>query len=122
MGQALHDQAGRLPELDSELPERRLSDRILAAFTHAYGCGAKDVAMALLDALECAEAAGRQGRPERRRSNALMQADRWVAFVDARDAYNQICNRKPCKSATAEKALARMKAAYMHWSEAVPAS
>ena len=122
MAQIARATTQRLQRLDGDLPGRRLTDRILEAFTHAYGAGAKDVAKALLNALERAETAGRDGRPERRRGNALMQADRWVSFVDARDSYNRICGEKPCNTTQAEKALAQMKAAYMHWSESVPAS
>ena len=121
MAQAASVSLERSPAPFRDLRGRRLTDRILEAFTHAYGSGAKEVAKELLNALERAEEAGREGRPERRGGNAMLQADRWVAFVDARDAYNRICDEKPCDTGSAEKALDQMKAAYRHWSEAVPA-
>lgn len=99
---------------------RRLTDRILEAFTHAYGQGAKDVALALLNALERAENGGRDCRIERRGANSLTQADLWVVFVDARDAYNRIATDETPDPARVERALARMKTAYRHWSDATP--
>ena len=105
---------------ESAIAGRRLTDRILEAFNHAYGLGAKEVAKALLNALECAETGGRDCRIERRVGNSLMQADLWVAFVDARDAYNRIAADEAPDSESVSRALSRMKTAYMHWSDAVP--
>ena len=104
----------------SAIAGRRLTDRILEAFTHAYGQGAKDVALALLNALERAETGGRDCRIERRGANSLTQADLWVVFVDARDAYNRIASDEIPDEAGVERALARMKTAYRHWSDAAP--
>src|SRR5690606_5061814 len=74
-----------LPEFD-----RRLTDKILAAFNHAYAVGEVEVARRLHTVLALAEGHER-GRVlaasgmERRGNGALAQADLWVAYVEARN-------------------------------------
>ena len=67
--------------------DRRLSDKILAAFAHAYEAGERGVAERLRRALEEAEQSAAAAHPERRASTALISADLLIDFVDARNAY-----------------------------------
>lgn len=95
---------------------RRLSDRVLQAFTHAYAMGAKDVAHDLRAILARMEAETPAGR---RNGNSLDQAALWTAFVDARDAY-QAASRAATASAAGETEAAfdAMQDAYRRWSAA----
>ena len=108
--------------MESPARDRRLTDQILSAFNHAYGMGAVEVADVLRTALEKAEAMGQGGRRERRSHSILDLADLWVAFVDARDAYNAICADGTVEKDRAEEALTKMKEAYMVWSDALTAA
>ncbi len=92
---------------------RRLSDKILAAFNHAYAAGEHKIADMLRGVLVANE--GGNGVPADRRggSDPLGQAENWVAFVEARNHYNQLCETRPGDDADA--ALAAMKDAYQRW-------
>lgn len=93
---------------------RRLTDILLAAFNHAYAVGERDIADKLRDMLE--ELDGRRyNGTERRRSDALSQAELWVAFVEARDRYRKLCDEKPDHTKTLS-ALEAMKESYRRWS------
>lgn len=96
--------------------DRRLSDKVLAAFNHAYASGATKAATRLKAVLAEVEAAERRAH-DRRRSSAVAQADHWVVFVEARNAYNALADDKATKPAQLEAALERMKEAYRAWSE-----
>lgn len=98
--------------------DRRLADKIFAAFAHAYEARAFAAAAILRRALEETERAGRAGPGERRRSSALRQADLWVAFVDAREAYRCASARTPGDPEEVEQARRDMFEAYRRWSEA----
>ncbi len=87
--------------------DRHLSDRILAAFGHAYAEGALGVAAVLRRALEEAE-----GAPH----GALVQADLWVAFVDSRDAFRRASAAQTPDPEALEWARAEMMDAYKRWS------
>lgn len=93
--------------------DRRLSDKILAAFGHAYAEGALGVAAVLRRALEEAEGAL---TAERRAGVALVQADLWVAFVDSRDAFRRASAARTPDSEALEQARAEMMDAYKRWS------
>ncbi len=100
--------------------DRRLSDKILAAFGHAYAEGALGVAAVLRRALE--EAQGTfHGAPAERRAHsgyvrALVQADLWVAFVDSRDAFRRASAAQAPDLEALEQARAEMMDAYKAWS------
>ncbi len=100
--------------------DRRLSDKILAAFGHAYAEGALGVAAVLRRALE--EAQGTlYGAPAERRAHsgyvrALVQADLWVAFVDSRDAFRRASAAQAPDLEALEQARAEMMDAYKAWS------
>lgn len=96
---------------------RRLSDKILAAFNHAYGIGEVEVAQALRRALALTE----EERPavERRGSySPVAHAELWVAFVEARETYKTVMARPGARPAEMDAALDRMKDAYRAWTEA----
>jgi len=96
---------------------RRLSDKILAAFNHAYGIGEVEVAQALKRALSLTE--DTRPRVERRGAySAVAHADLWVAFVEARESYKTVISRSAARPAEMDDALAAMKDAYRAWSEA----
>ncbi len=109
------------PGLDNPhgVPEysRRLTDKILAAFNHAYSLGETEIAAALRDALEAAERRTPKGlQSERRGATAVQQADLWAAFVDARDAYNRQCDQSPMDAEAVKAAYAGMERAFRAWS------
>jgi hypothetical protein len=97
--------------------DRRLTDKILAAFNHAYATGAVQTANHLKAVLAEVEDKER-ARYARRNATALSQADLWIAFVEARNRYNSLCETGDGAAGT-EKALDAMKDAYRAWSEGV---
>lgn len=97
--------------------DRRLTDKILAAFNHAYATGAVQTANHLKAVLAEVEEKERS-RYARRNATALSQADLWIAFVEARNRYNSV-SENGSESPAAEKALEAMKDAYRAWSESV---
>ena len=97
--------------------DRRLSDKILAAFAHAYEVGELSVASSLRRALEQAESSGRETSAERRLSDTLYQADLLVEFVDARAAYKRANERKPADPEEVDLATREMIEAYRRWSD-----
>lgn len=95
--------------------KRRLSDKILAAFNHAYSVGEHDVAKTLKQALEANEAQSGEFREMRHSYDPLGEADLWVRFVEARNAYRVACNGDD-KEVTVAESLEAMKEAYRVWS------
>jgi hypothetical protein len=108
------------PDLMSDLgaPEfnRRLSDKILAAFNHAYSVGECAVAAKLRAILVECQAQRGPSPADRRASRAVTQADRWVEFVQARDAYRTTRQQPGADPATVAGSLDAMKEAYRRWS------
>ena len=94
---------------------RRLTDILLAAFNHAYAVGERDIADKLRGLLEELDSRRYNGGEDRRRSDALSQAELWVAFVEARDRYRKLCDEKPDHNKTVS-ALEAMKESYRRWS------
>lgn len=95
---------------------RRLSDKVLAAFNHAYAVGEVEIAEGLRSVLAKTEAKRPRG-DKRTRYDALSHADLWVGFVEARNAYRSLNDAKTSDPADVEDALAAMKNAYRAWSE-----
>ena len=95
---------------------RRLSDKILSAFNHAYAVGEFEVANLLRGALIAGEAKKGTLVDQRRRHDPLYQADLWVAFVEARNDYRGLCESQNHDVPTADAALSAMKDAYRRWS------
>ncbi len=89
---------------------RRLSDKVLAAFNHAYAQGRAEVADLLLQSLnQC-----RQIEGEARTGAALEKARLWMLFVQARDRYAEL--RKKGGAGAAEAARL-MTEAYRRWAD-----
>ena len=97
--------------------DRRLSDKILAAFAHAYEVGELGIAATLRRALEESELRGCETHPERRHSDMLQQADLLVEFVDARAAYKRANERTPSDPEEVDLATREMIDAYRRWSD-----
>ncbi len=116
-------QVDALP-LDSEIivsigtpkHDRRLSDKILAAFSHATAEDAPAVAALLRRALEEAERELEGSEHPRRLGGALVQADLWVEFVEARDSFRRAFDAKAPDPQELERARTEMMAAYKRWS------
>jgi hypothetical protein len=98
--------------------DRRLSDKVLAAFTHAYAVGERRVAEQLHEILVELVGIERAEHPERRLGCPLHRADLWIAFVDARDRYRAACQARAASPDASAAALAAMKASYQRWSAA----
>lgn len=97
---------------------RRLGDKILAAFNHAYATGELEIARSLRQALTASEASDRGRGHERRGASLLRHADLWVCFVEARNSYNRSVASEETSPETLQEALLAMKEAYHRWSEA----
>ncbi len=102
-------------ELANDLGEasygRRLSDKILAAFNHAYAQGHRDIADQLLQSLNlCRDLEGAE-----RVSGALEQARLWMFYVKARD---QLAADQENGGAGAGEAETAMRDAYSAWEKA----
>jgi hypothetical protein len=98
--------------------DRRLSDKILAAFSHAYAEGATAVAAILRRALEEAERDMESLAPDRdrRQSAALTQADLWMEFVEARDFFRRAFAAEVPDPKDLERTRGEMMDAYKRWS------
>ncbi len=103
--------------------ERRLTDKILRAYTQAYAQGERALAAHLRSLLAEAEAAGRRHRPERRAGTAEHLADLWTAFCDARELYRHAARplgrETAANPARVEATLEMMRVAYLRWRRAV---
>ncbi len=104
--------------LDVGLPEysRRLTDKILAAFNHAYSVGELELAEKLRAILVEAETANEGSSLGRRSGLVQRQADHWVSFVEAREEFRNINGEAGADSGEISKALEKMKEAYKSWS------
>jgi hypothetical protein len=95
---------------------RRLSDKVLAAFNHAYATGEVEVAKKLRAVLQVTESKRPRGN-KRSGYDAVVHADLWMSFVEARDGYKVLCEKKAAKAADLNTAQEAMKSAYRAWSE-----
>jgi len=104
--------------VDMGLPSynRRLTDKILAAFTHAYSMGEYDLAESLREILVVAEERNRKQVRGRRPNQAQDQADRWVEFVEARERYREAEEAADTDPATKAQLLEEMRDSYQRWS------
>lgn len=101
---------------DGHQYDRRLSDKILAAFNHAYASGAHMVAERLRTVLEEVDHEERR-KHDRRSASAVSQADLWVSFIEARNGYNELLASRDAPADKVESALESMKDAYRVWAE-----
>ncbi len=102
--------------IDAGVPRynRRLTDKILAAFNHAYAMGEMDLARSLWECLVAAEKLGQQYH-RRRPNQALDLAAEWVAFVDARDRYREVSRTPQAAGEDPSDAFRTMRDAYQSW-------
>jgi len=102
--------------IDAGVPRynRRLTDKVLAAFNHAYAMGEMDLARSLWECLVEAEKLGQNGH-RRRPNQALDLAAEWVAFVDARDRYRDVSRVQHGAPDGASEAFRTMRDAYQAW-------
>jgi hypothetical protein len=97
---------------------RRLSDKVLAAFNHAYAVGEIDVAAQLREILAKLERDRVVAYSERKATPvALSHADLWVEFVEARNDYRMACEDNSLDTEAVAHYLERMKDAYRSWSD-----
>ena len=101
---------------DHAAATRRLSDKILSAFSHAYAVGEVDIARQLRAALAANEATYSVPREQRQGYNPLGQADLWVAFVEARNDFKRVRESAAGDADAVAVALDAMKDAYRRWS------
>jgi hypothetical protein len=98
---------------------RRLSDKILAAFNHAYAVGEIEIASRLREVLARLDNDQAEGEGKRRDGTiALCQADLWIEFVEARNDYRAVCDKPGKESGSVATSLDAMKDAYRRWSAA----
>lgn len=96
---------------------RRLTDKILAAFTHAYSVGEYDLAEQLRDILIVAEQRGQEQFPGRTPDQAQTQADLWVEFVETRNRYRAVEESPDAAPEDRAQLLEEMRQAYKRWSK-----
>lgn len=96
---------------------RRLSDKVLAAFNHAYAVGEIEVAVKLREILAKLEQERVIAYSQRKATPvALSHADLWVEFVEARNDYRVACEDESLDGEAVGQVLERMKQAYQRWS------
>lgn len=95
---------------------RRLTDKILAAFSHAYSIGELQIAEKLKELLAGTEERENGLGPGRRHGRAVEQAELWVAFVENRNHYREVKEATDNDSAETATAFEEMKEAYRRWS------
>lgn len=97
---------------------RRLSDKILAAFNHAYAVGEIEVAAGLREVLARLDNGQDANEEQQRRDGmiALSQADLWIEFVEARNDYRAACEKQDSDPIALDCMLEVMKSTYGRWS------
>ncbi|MDA1326193.1 MAG: hypothetical protein O3C34_15775 [Proteobacteria bacterium] len=95
---------------------RRLSDKILDAFNHAYSVGEFEIAKQLKAALVNNEKRAGAYREMREFYDPLGEAELWIGFVDARNGYRAASDKNGNDPHAIAEALDSMKEAYRLWS------
>lgn len=95
--------------------DRRLNDKVLAAFTHAYAAGEVELAARLRQILDETVSDPRAPTPDRRSDSPMERANRWVEFVDARNRYRAACSSDAPPDDDDRSAIEAMKASYQRW-------
>lgn len=96
---------------------RRLSDKILDAFNHAYSVGEYIIADQLRATLVNNEKQGGPFKEMRKYYDPLGEAALWVNFVNARNSYRVACDKNNNDPNAVAAALDSMKEAYRQWSQ-----
>ena len=105
------EQTGKRREI-----RRRLSDKILAAFNHAYSVGELEIAKQLKAALVNNEKQDNSHKEMRKYYDPLAEAELWIVFVNSRNKYRTACEKQNDPNAVSE-ALEAMTDAYRLWSQ-----
>ena len=105
--------------------DRRLSDKVLSAYNHAYAADEVELANKLRVLLEEAESreishcerpgASVLDMPIRRNPNAVRQARLWTQFVDARQGYISLSIRAKSSAEQVKAAYDGMRTSYTRW-------
>lgn len=97
---------------------RRLSDKILSAFNHAYAVGDFEIAASLREVLGRLDKGSDSENERQRRDSAiaLSQADLWIDFVEARNDYRAACDTPQSDPIALDCMLDVMKSTYGRWS------
>jgi len=95
---------------------RRLTDKILSAFNHAYSAGEVEIAEQLRATLVKAERKASGNRSARKKGHAVKQAELWMKFVEARSRYRPLAQAEAIDALAMSAALEEMKEAYKDWS------
>ena len=95
---------------------RRLSDKILTAFNHAYSIGENEIADKQREVLACNEKNSRVEVEQRGNFDPIDQANLWVAFIEARNRYKKVSDHRNSQREATDMALEAMKDAYRRWS------
>lgn len=95
---------------------RRLTDKILSAFNHAYSVGEVEIAEQLRAILIDAECKARGEKSARQTGHAAKQAELWIKFVKARGRYRPLAQAEAIDALAMSSALDEMKEAYKDWS------
>ena len=122
--QRAFDTSERLADNGSELFEhvgvpdfnRRLTDKILSAFNHAYSVGEVEIAGQLRATLVNAESKAGGDKFARQTGHAAKQAELWMKFVNARSRYRPLAQAEAIDALALSAALEEMKEAYKDWS------
>ncbi len=96
---------------------RRLSDKILAAFNHAYSVGEYEIAKQLRAALVNNEKQAEPHKEMRKLYDPLGEAELWIGFVNTRNGYRAACDKNNNDPNAVAEALESMKEAYRLWSQ-----
>lgn len=112
------DSSTSLLELGQPRYNRRITDKVLAAFNHAYVLDELELAQKLWEALILAEEASLRQDTRRAPNQAIALAERWVKLVDARRKHQQMAaDPKLASTPEAEDAHRHMRESYRAWME-----
>jgi hypothetical protein len=95
---------------------RRLRDRILAAFDLAHTAGDAEIVGRLREALELAERQAGGHNAGRRDYDLPAESSIWAQFVAARNAYKEACAGGAEDADARFRAFEGVKEAYRRWS------
>lgn len=92
-------------------PVQELGAGILRIFNQAYASGRRDVARALIDALDVCLSTATDADTQA----AARKARLWIDFVHARDRYVSVLAERGASHADTAAAARSMREAYMRW-------
>ena len=111
-GDQTSDQIGQRRDV-----RRRLSDKILAAFNHAYSVGEYEIAKQLKAALVKNEKLAGPHKEMRKLYNPQGEAELWIGLINSRNYYRTACDQNKNDPNAVAEALDSMKETYRLWSQ-----